>query len=138
MLYISLSAVFIKKVNNFNKTWLNDIEYAESEFRIFEFVIIYCCLYEYKVNKIYRNSKIIIESCFQRFYWGNRVRWFRIWYRQQHMINICCCLRLKSKQILELYQKRGFNDSTGVIGYADSWVIDARIVIIVTEYSDIE
>ena len=33
MLYISLSAVFIKKVNNFNK------EYAESEFRTFEFVI---------------------------------------------------------------------------------------------------
>ena len=36
------------------------------------------------------------------------------------MITICCCLRLKSKQILELYQKRGFNGSTGVIGYADS------------------
>ena len=26
----------------------------------------------------------------------------------------------KSKQILELYQKRGSNDSTWVIGYADS------------------
>ena len=39
MLYISLSAVFIKKVNNFNKTSLNDIDYAESEFRSFEFVI---------------------------------------------------------------------------------------------------
>ena len=39
MLYISLSEVFIKKVNNFNKTWLKDIEYAESEFHIFEFVI---------------------------------------------------------------------------------------------------
>ena len=36
------------------------------------------------------------------------------------MINICCCLRLKSKQISELSQKRGFNGSTGVIGYADS------------------
>ena len=36
------------------------------------------------------------------------------------MINICCCLRLKSKQISELCQKRGFNSSTGVIGYADS------------------
>ena len=36
------------------------------------------------------------------------------------MINICCCLRLKSKQILELSQKHGFNGSMGVIGYADS------------------
>ena len=36
------------------------------------------------------------------------------------MRNIFCCLRLKSKQILELYEKRGFNDSTGVMGYADS------------------
>ena len=38
MLYISLSAVFIKKANNFNKTWLKHIEYAESEFRTIEFV----------------------------------------------------------------------------------------------------
>ena len=38
MLYISLSAVFIKKVKNFNKTWLKHIEYAESGFRTFEFV----------------------------------------------------------------------------------------------------
>ena len=36
------------------------------------------------------------------------------------MINICCFLRLKSKQISELFQKRGFNGSTGVIKYADS------------------
>ena len=36
--YIFLSAVFIKKVNNFNKTWLKHIEYAESEFRSFEFI----------------------------------------------------------------------------------------------------
>ena len=43
MLYISLSAVFIKKVNNFNKTWLKDIEYAESEFRFILFT-----LYSYK------------------------------------------------------------------------------------------
>ena len=33
---------------------------------------------------------------------------------------MCCCLRLKSKQISELSQKRAFNGSTGVIGYADS------------------
>ena len=39
MLYISLSVVFIKKVNKFNKTWLNHIDYAESEFRTFKFVI---------------------------------------------------------------------------------------------------
>ena len=31
-------------------------------------------LYEYKVNKIHRNYKIIVETCFQRFYWGNRER----------------------------------------------------------------
>ena len=37
MLYISLFAV--KEVNNFNKTWLKHIEYAESKFRTFEFVI---------------------------------------------------------------------------------------------------
>ena len=36
------------------------------------------------------------------------------------MINICCCLRLKSKHIPELSQKRGFNVTTGVIRYADS------------------
>ena len=65
-------------------------------------------MYEYKVNRIYRNCKIIVETCFQRFYWG-----------QQHMINIYCYLRLKSKQISELPQKRGFN-GTRVIGYADS------------------
>ena len=39
MLYISLSAVFSKKVNNFNKTWVKHIEYAESEFSSFEFVV---------------------------------------------------------------------------------------------------
>ena len=39
MLYIFLSAVFIKEVNSFNKTRLKHIEYAESEFRTFEFVI---------------------------------------------------------------------------------------------------
>ena len=37
MLYISLSAVFTEKVNNFNETWLKHIEYAKSEFRTFEF-----------------------------------------------------------------------------------------------------
>ena len=36
------------------------------------------------------------------------------------MINICCCLRLKSKKASELSQKRSLNGSTGVIGYADS------------------
>ena len=39
MLYISLSAEFIKRVNNFNKTWLYHIGYAESKFRTFEFII---------------------------------------------------------------------------------------------------
>ena len=39
MLYIYLSAVFIKKVNNLNKTWLKHIEYAESEFLTFKFVM---------------------------------------------------------------------------------------------------
>ena len=32
------------------------------------------------------------------------------------MVDICCCLRLKSKHVTELYQKRGFNSSTEVIG----------------------
>ena len=39
MLYVSVSAVFFKKVNNFNKSCLKHIGYAESEFRSFEFVI---------------------------------------------------------------------------------------------------
>ena len=38
MFYISSSAMFIKKVTNFEKTWLKRIEYAESEFGTFEFV----------------------------------------------------------------------------------------------------
>ena len=29
--------MFIKKVNNFNVAWLKHTEYAESEFRTFEF-----------------------------------------------------------------------------------------------------
>ena len=33
----------------------------------------------------------------------------------------------KSKQISELCQKYVFNGSTGVIGYADSWLINANI-----------
>ena len=84
MLGISLSAVSVKEVENIDKTWLKYIEYAESEFRSFEFVrckfIVVC---ESKVNEIYWNSKIIVETCFQGFYWVNRVRWFRIWYCQQ-------------------------------------------------------
>ena len=51
MLYISLSAVFIKKVNDFNKTLLKHIEHAESEFRSFEFVI---C----KFDVVYMNMKL--------------------------------------------------------------------------------
>ena len=43
------------------------------------------------------------------------------------MINICCCLGLKSKQTLELCQKRGYNGSTGIIGYADSQVINTNM-----------
>ena len=39
---------------------------------------------------------------------------------QQHMINICRCLRLESKQTSEFCQKRGFKDYTGVIGFANS------------------
>ena len=67
-------------------------------------------VYEYKVNKIYRNSKIIVQNCFQRFYWDNRVRWSEYdTYCQQHMINTRCCLRLKSKQISEFSQKRSFS-----------------------------
>ena len=36
--YISIFVVFTKKVNNFNKTLLKHIQYAESEFRTFEFI----------------------------------------------------------------------------------------------------
>ena len=53
MLCISLSAVFIKKVDNFNKTLLKHMEYAESEFRTFDFVI---C----KFIVVYMNTDIYI------------------------------------------------------------------------------
>ena len=62
------------------------------------FIWIYIC----KVNKIYWNSNIILETCFERYYWGNRVRWFRIWYCQQHVVNICCCLLLKVRKFQNL------------------------------------
>ena len=32
-MYISLFTLFVKNVNNFNKTWQRYIEYADSEFR---------------------------------------------------------------------------------------------------------
>ena len=38
-------------------------------------------------------------------------------------------LRLKSKQISELFQKRGFKGPTGVIGCADSDVINAQYLV---------
>ena len=40
-MYISLSELFIVKVNNYNKTktWLKDIEFAESEFYTSKLVI---------------------------------------------------------------------------------------------------
>ena len=50
MLYISLSEEFIKKVNNFNKTWPKHIEYAESEYRSFELVI-------WKIIIVYKNIR---------------------------------------------------------------------------------
>ena len=50
MLYISSSAVLIKKVNNFKNTWLKHGEYAESEFGNFEFVIV-------KFTVVYTNLK---------------------------------------------------------------------------------
>ena len=35
MLYISLYAMLIKKLNNYNKSWLKHNEYAKSDFRSF-------------------------------------------------------------------------------------------------------
>ena len=69
MLYISLSAVCIKEVNDFNKTWLKHIEYAESEFRTFEFIIckfivVYTTKSEQNIQKL---SKIIVENSFNSF-----------------------------------------------------------------------
>ena len=78
------------------------------------------CLSVARVRLFGMLIRVVLETWFQRLYWGNRVSWFRIWYCQRRMVNICCCLRLKSKQISELSQKRGFNGSTGVIMYVDS------------------
>ena len=69
---------------------------------------------------------MIVEICFQWFYWGNRVNWFQICYCQ-HVVNICCCLRINSRQISELSEKRAFNRYIGVIGCADSEYINANI-----------
>ena len=94
-----------------NKTWLKHINILNETFAVLNlsYVKLLLFIWIYKSNKIHWNSKMIVESCFQRFYWGNRVHWFRIWYCQQHVANIFCCLRLKSKQISEFSQKRGFN-----------------------------
>ena len=48
MFRISLYMVLIRKVNKFHRTLLKVIEYAESEYHIFEFVI---C----KFNVVYMN-----------------------------------------------------------------------------------
>ena len=42
-----------------------------------------------------------LASLFGRLSWGNLVRWFRIWYCQQRMINFYC-LRLKSNNLCNL------------------------------------
>ena len=68
----------------------------------------------------------VCVCCFQWFYWGNWVWWIRILYCQQD-INICCCLRLKSKQISELCNKRGFNGSTRVSGFTESKYIQTNM-----------
>ena len=44
MLYISLSAEFIKRVNNFNKTWLYHIGYAESKFLMIDYFFLLCII----------------------------------------------------------------------------------------------
>ena len=46
---------------------------------------------------------------------------------QQHVINICCYLRLKSKRISEFSEKQGLNSYIGVIGCADSEYINVNI-----------
>ena len=56
MFHISVFMVIIKKVNKFNKTLLQVIQYSESELHTFEFVtckfhVVYT--HEYIVNKIY-------------------------------------------------------------------------------------
>ena len=50
MLYVYLFICGVYQVHNLDKTWLKYIEYAESEFSSFEFVI---C----KFNIIYMNIK---------------------------------------------------------------------------------
>ena len=79
MFYISLSATFIKNVNNFNKTCWMPSEHAESEYRRFE--LIKCKFTAVRMN---------IEQT-------------------------------KYTEIPKSIHKRiRFNDSIGVIGYADS------------------
>ena len=63
------------------------------------------CLTSARISDRFWSS---VPDLFSNFYWGNRVRWFRLWYCQLYMINICYCLRLKSKQTSEVCQKRGF------------------------------
>ena len=39
-----------------------------------------------KVNKFQYNPRIVVSTVVQ----GTRVRWFRIWYCQEHMMYMCC------------------------------------------------
>ena len=66
MLYISIFVEFIKKVNNFYKTWPN---IPKSEFAVMNssYDDSYCCLYVYKVNKTYWNSKWSYRVAFNGF-----------------------------------------------------------------------
>ena len=41
------------------------------------------------------------------------MRWFRISYCQQHVMNICCCLRLKSKQLFNLEHQTNIYSKPG-------------------------
>ena len=38
---------------------------------------------------------IFSEMCFQRLYWGNRLRWFLIWYCQKDVINVVLFMAIK-------------------------------------------
>ena len=72
MLYIYVSVMLIKKANNLDKTWLYITYMLNLNFAVlnlsyeYKYIIVY--MYVCKYNKqIYWNSRMIIESWFQRF-----------------------------------------------------------------------
>ena len=60
----------------------------------------HCCMYVCLSGLYYFNgwegsvnsSLLVVILISKQLTWGNRVRWFQIWYCKQHIVNMYCCL----------------------------------------------